>query len=374
MRLLDRAMESGGQCLFVESVEENELTPERVPLAYQSAASSNCSSSYKNENLSSDNGNAILAAGIPPNSIAEKNFKSGEPLNSPPSTINSRVDVTPLTTKGYGLKKWRRIRRDFREDLSVTTNSNKVLKRVLPTPTNPNKPFRRSEALVGSTSGMRYDGTVDGSAAQGLSLNYGFAAASTFVAAADSDNSDDRSSKSSTSASVSKVKSEVPSGSGYALEKNGIKNVSGKNLSGSTKGALQGRSRVEISKKQRGERIKIKKENSHSSLGSESRSSNFVFTQANFSPTSNRRIGQYDGECGNDAEESELLFSKEVLTGYSQQNSGELADCSHDGSAAEMPWKVRKEKQENHHHSVHHDPLVESILSLKSVQESLERG
>ncbi|PKI35706.1 hypothetical protein CRG98_043864 [Punica granatum] len=368
-------MDLGSQCSVHESVEENELTPERVPQADHNTATSNCSGSYK-EKLSSGNECATPAAGneILPDSTAGKDSKAGEPVNSPPCTAKSPDGVTPPTAKGYGLKKWRRIRRDFQKDPNATADSNKALKRVLPAPANPSKIFHNSEALVGSTSGMRYDGSADGSAARSSSLNSRFAAVPTFVAGADSDNSEDRSSKSSTAASFPKFKSELPSGSGHALEKNRIKNVIGKISSGSAKGAQQGKGRVESSKKQRGERIKIEKENSHSSVESDSRSSNFVFTQANFSATSNgKKSGIYDGECSDDAEECGPQFSEEVQTAYSKQNSGDYDDRSQDDSVAEMPWKAEKEKRENHHSSVDRDPLVESILSLQSVQESLER-
>ncbi|KAK4752694.1 hypothetical protein SAY87_021492 [Trapa incisa] len=95
--------------------------------------------------------------------------------------------------------------------------------------------------------------------------------------------------------------------------------------------------------------------------------------KATFSTASIGRSGQYDGEPDNDAEGIELLSNKEVPIGFSKPNTGELTDCFQDDSVAEIPWKVRKEKHEGHHHSMDCDPIVESILSLKSVQESLER-
>lgn len=376
MRLLDRCMDPASQCSVLESVNENELTPESVLQVDGDTTSSNRSGCHKNEDLKPENESATLAAvdKNPPDLSAEKNFKAGESVHSPP-TVNPSTGVSPPTTKGYGLKKWRRIRRDIQKDSSAITDSNKVMKRVLPFPTSPNKTFHSSEALVGPMSRMRNDGMADGSAAPESSSSSRFAAAPTFAAGADSDNSEDRSSKSSTAASVPKFRFELPSGSRYPSEKTRIKNVTVKNLSGSGKGFQQGKGRVESSKKQRGERIKIDKEKSHSSGESDSRSSKFVFKQANFSVTRNgNKSGNCDGECSDDAEENKLQFSEEAQNGYSKQNSGVSDDRSQDDSAAGMPWKVKKENCGNHHSSADLDPLVDSILSLRTVQESLERG
>ncbi|XP_057497338.1 WPP domain-interacting protein 2-like [Actinidia eriantha] len=62
-----------------------------------------------------------------------------------------------------------------------------------------------------------------------------------------------------------------------ANDKNRVRTLSGKNLASAIQRGQQGKSRAETSKKHRGEKVKIEKENSHSSVESDSRSSNFVF-------------------------------------------------------------------------------------------------
>ncbi|KAK4781677.1 hypothetical protein SAY86_015779 [Trapa natans] len=359
-------MDSASQCSAHESVEENELTPERVLQACDTA-NSNFSGSYKNENLKPDTESATPVKENSPDLCAGKNSKAEESVGSPP-IAKSHAGSSPPTTKGYGLKKWRRIRRDIQKDSSAIVDSSKAMKRIFPSPANPTRPFHSNDAMAGSTSGMRYDGTSDGPAAFGSNMS------SRLAAGAESDYSEDRSSKSSTAASVPKFRFEIPSGTGYATGKIRINNLSGKTTSGSEKVSHLEKGQLESSKKQRGDRIKIEKENSQSSGESDSRSSEFVFTHANFSATSNgKRADNHDGECSDDAEESKVQFSEEGQNGYSKQNSGLFDDRSQDDSTAGMPWRPKREKHENSNSSVDRDPLVESILSLQSVQELLEK-
>ncbi|KAK4779128.1 hypothetical protein SAY86_006656 [Trapa natans] len=360
-------MDSASQCPNLDSTEENELTPERVLQACDTATG-NFSGSCKNENLKPDSESATPAAvkGDSPDLGAGKNSKAEEPVGSPPVANSPVVSSTP-TTKGYGLKKWRRIRRDIQKDLTAIADSNKDLKRLSPSPANPTKPFHDSEAMAR----LRYEGTADDPAALGSNGSSRVADMPTFIAGAASDNSEGWSSKSSTAASVPKFRFELASGSGYSTGKIRIINASGKNTGGLEKGSQQEKVQHERSKKQKGERIKIKKETSHSSGESDTRSSEFVL---NVSATSNGKRGDnHDGECSDDAEESKVQFSEEGQNGYSKQNSGLFGDCSQDNSTAGMPWKPKREKHENNCPSIDRDPLVESILSLQSVQESLER-
>lgn len=114
MIFLDRGMDLASQCSVLKSVEENELTPERVPQADSNTTNSEFSGSYENVNLKPDNGSATPAAAkeTPPDSSMGNNSKAKQSVGSPP-IANSPAGASPPTTKGYGLKKWRRIRRDI---------------------------------------------------------------------------------------------------------------------------------------------------------------------------------------------------------------------------------------------------------------------
>ena len=80
--------------------------------------------------------------------------------------------------------------------------------------------------------------------------------------------------KSSTAASVPTLRYEKTVVGGPANDKNKMRTLGGKNLINSVHRGLQGKSRAETSKKHRGERVKIEKENCHSSVESDSQSSN----------------------------------------------------------------------------------------------------
>lgn len=308
----------------------------------------------------------------------EKDIESENRLTSPPPDSNSP------STKGFGLKKWRRIRRDYfsKEDSASVVDTSKILKRGLSAPGNSIKPQRlpldmkhNCEDSVGSANLLKNVGVVDGFAMHTSGLDSRFAVGSVFAAGTDSDNSEDRSSKSSTAATAPKVRYDLPAVSGHV--KNRIKNVSGKNLVNSTQRVQQEKGKAESSKKHRGERVKIEKENSHSSVESDSRSSNFFFMQGATLASNGKQSGRsmsYDGENSDEDHASERHFSEEVQMGYSKENVEEVEDISQDDLAADVSSEVKEEKSENNRFYKDQDPLVESILSLQSVQESLEKG
>ena len=292
------------------------------------------------------------------------------------------------TAKGYGLKKWRRIRRKFTKDGRSNVDTGKILKRGLSTPVmNSTRPQgfsvddmkQKSEDSLSSTSAMGKNlGFVgDDFALHGSGLDSRFAVGSGFAAGTDSENSEDWSSKSSTAASVPKLRYEIPAVVGYAHDKNKMRSLSGTNVVNAVQRGQQGKSRVETSKKPRGGGLKIEKENSHSSMESDSRSSNFVFVQGTNSVTSNRiqmgRSTNDDGERSDESEGGELHFSEELQKSYDKENVGGFEDLSEEDVAADLSWKV-KEEVESHRSSTELDPLVESIFSLQSAQEALEKG
>ncbi|XP_044473675.1 WPP domain-interacting protein 2-like [Mangifera indica] len=378
--MLDMDLEN--ECSALESVEDNEAVGTKGTVSHFDDDSVKNNGSFLNEINKLDGSVSHDANNIEPVGSHGKGVDSVQLSNSPSLAMKSPAGVSPPMTKGYGLKKWRRIRRDFVKDAGTSVDSSKAVKRGISGAVNPTKPVDMSsvearqncEGSVGSANVMKNVGSLDGFATHGSSLDSRFAVGSAFMAGTDSENSEDRSSKSSTAASARKTRYELPAILGYAREKKFMKNLSTKSGSNSTQGAQLGKSRAECSKKPRGERIKIEKENSHSSMESDSRTSNFVFMQGTFSVTSNGkqsgRSMSYDGENSDDAHACEQ--GEEVQTGFTKENAGEAEDLSQD-DLADLSWDAKGEKSENHSLSTDRDPLIESILTLQSVQEALER-
>lgn len=380
-------MDLGRECLGheeSESIEDNELNPDRISLVEDTKINNNGSCAI--EKVSSG-GEFVDANVLAPDAKGKDDQQIVEPLDSP-STVPTKSPGlsggSNPTTKGYGLKKWRRIRRDFVKDSSVSVDSSKMLKRGLSGSLNPAKPpylseiKQNSEGSVGSANILvKNPGVNDHLAAHASSSDSRFAVGSTFTAGTDSENSEDRSSKSSTAASAPKARHDMNAVLGHARDKNRMKNLSGKSSGNSIQRVQQGKPRTETSKKPRGERVKIEKENSHSSMESDSRSSNFVFMQGNFSANSNGKqsgtLTNYDGENSDEAQAGEKQFGEELQTGYSKETVGEVEDLSLDDLAADLPWEVKEEKGETDQPLIDQDSLVDSILALQSVQEALER-
>lgn len=354
----------------LESVENNEvITPQRSANVDGTKIASNGSFGGEfngNDDNSVDDSKA-------------KDVRVAESLNSPRSTSNSprstgyslSVGSSPQATrKGYGLKKWRRIRREFSKDGSSSVDTSKILKRGLSTSTvNLSKPQgvsietrQKSGGSSSSTNAVMKSLSVaaDGTVVHGSNLDSRLVGPS-FAAGTDSDNSEDRSSRSSTAASV---------------PKNRMRTLSGKNMVPSVQRSQPGKSRIDTGKKHRGERVKVEKENSQSSMESDSRSSNVVFMQGTTSVTSNGRHSgksmNYDAANSDEARDGEQHFGEEQ-TCYNKENDGEFETLSQEDLAADLSWEVREDKVENHGSSTDPDPLFESIHTLQSAQEQLEK-
>lgn len=271
--------------------------------------------------------------------------------------------------KGVGLKKWKRIRRNVvRDHNSSADESGKVLKRGLSGSGNVNLSENLrgvKEKNDGSSSAFGNVVFSDGHAIRGSSTDSRYAVGSGFVVGTDSENSEDRSSKSSTAASEPKVRHEKGRGS---------RNTNSKNLVNSAQKVQQGKGWIESSAKPGGGgRVKFEKENSISSLDSDSRSN---YKQAVFSTvTSNgKHSGNphvYDGDNDGEANTNEH-FTEEHEAGYGNEN-GEDEDLQ-ENSAANQSWDAPEEKSENNQSTSAEDPLIESIRSLQAVQEALEEG
>lgn len=281
--------------------------------------------------------------------------------------------------KGLGLRKWRRIRRNMVNDGGGNSVDDSSRKRGMSMSRNSpvDIDHNNSEGSVGSVNMLRNAGVAHGFGIGGASPDSRFAVGPAFAARADSENSEDRSSKSSTAASAPKGRYDLPGVASQARERNRVKNAGSKSWGNSAQCAQPGRGWSESSKKHRGDRVKIEKENSHSSVESDSRSANFVFMQA--APLSSkgkqsRRSMSEEGENSDDAQASEQQFSEEVQTGYRQENAGEVEDFSLDNLVADLSWEGKGDKKKKHGSFADMDPLAESMLNFQTVQEALQKG
>ncbi|XP_022716603.1 WPP domain-interacting protein 2-like [Durio zibethinus] len=384
-------MDLESECSALEFVEDNEAIQHAISHFdvkdnhvddFKSKDNGSCANDNQTQRLATDH--SVDSDALTANNHLNGAAQIVQPMHAPHLAAKSPVGASPPTTKGYGLKKWRRIKRDFVKDPTATGDISKMLKRGLSGSANPTKPLhmaspeikQNSVASVGPVNMLKSTSVAHGLMMRSPSSDSRFAVGAAFAFATDSENSEDRSSKSSTAASMPKTRYDLPAVLGYVHEKNQMKNLSGKSVGNSSQRVQQGKGSVESNKKARGERIKIEKENSHSSMESDSRSSNFVFTQGLFSVTSNgKQTGNslnYDGENSDEAREGEHQISEEVQTAYRKENLGEIEELSPDDLAADLSWEDKEEKGENHQPSPDQDALIQSILALQSVQEALE--
>ncbi|KAK4278508.1 hypothetical protein QN277_016346 [Acacia crassicarpa] len=321
------------------SVEENEVRQNESPHDGENGAKSN-------------NG------GSPDQKGKFDAFDTEEPqrlsgTNSPGSS--------PPTTKGYGLKKWRRIKRDVVKDQNTHLDSAKLLKRGLSGGANTSKaqPFphdiqQNSEGSIGSSNVFKNVVFTDG-----------------FAVGTDSENSEDRSSKSSTAASAPQSRHDLLA---FVKENSQSKNINSNDSANSTQKVQHGKGQIEGSKKLRGERVKTRKKNSNSSMDSDSSSNN---NRGAFTVTSNGKHSggpnlYYEGNSG-DGHANEH-FPDKAQAGYCKENVVEDEDVFQGNMATKFSWDLKEEKGDNKLSSTVEDPLAESIRSLQSVQEALAEG
>lgn len=307
--------------------------------------------------------------------IGEKSKDELSP-NSIGSSSNSNVEVSSTPSKGKGLKKWRRIRRDLNKYGSGGVDSSLILKRRHPinesskarddnkvksvaegepeTPTPSVGSLRSVEAVVEAVG-------LDPELVQ-LMGSGGFSIGM------DSDNSEDRSSKSSTAASVPKPRHEI----GFGRERGRTKIIGGR-VAGN---ALQQRAQrgkgtgMDASKKIRGDRVRLEKENSQSSIESDLRSSNMGFTRWGSGVSNGKhseRSLNFDREHGEEAHTFE-----EVRSGYYKEN-GVRQDLWR-GDLDPDPLEENKVRRENFRPLSGIDPFIESFVMLQAAQEGLETG
>ncbi|CAL9220662.1 unnamed protein product [Arabidopsis halleri] len=278
-----------------------------------------------------DNGNSVPANGllVLPD-IDHEEGGVGSPQRS--NSVGSPGGSVHSTRKGFGLKKWRRIKRDgpVRDEAAPVDDGSKLLKRGLAGLVNPPSKHvdlssvearQSSEGSVGSVNMVHHPGV-----ANGFNPDIGcmFAVGQAFE------------------------KSEEHSGNTI-----GAKNVvGGKIVSGS-----QEKLWSDTIKKASKERGNSEKEKPCSSLDSDLRSSDFVFSSgsvsvANHGEKDERLTMNYIGGFSNEGQVQE-----EVQT-YSRSKNGYKED---DGD----------ESKKNNNHWADKDPLADSIRSFAALQEAL---
>ncbi|BAB02805.1 unnamed protein product [Arabidopsis thaliana] len=277
-----------------------------------------------------DNGNSVPANGLlvlPDNDHEEGGVGSPQRSNS----VESPGGSVHSTRKGFGLKKWRRIKRDgpVRDEAAPVDDGSKLLKRGLAGLVNPPSKHvefssvearQSSEGSVGSVNMVHHPGV-----ANGFSPDIGcmFAVGQAFE------------------------KSEEHSGNTI-----GGKNVvGGKVVSGS-----QEKLWSDTIKRASEERGDIEKEKPCSSLDSDLRSSDFVFSTGSVS-------------VGNHGEKDERL-TMNYIGGFS--NEGQVKEEVQTYSRSENGNKEDDgESKKNNNHWADKDALADSIRSFAVLQEVL---
>lgn len=357
-------MDLGSECWVDESVEDNEgITNDSVSETLGST----------NESKVQNNGSCVVEN----NDTNELNQKGAEESGHVELKLEASSPFRTTTRKGYGLKKWRRIKRDAsREGGSGIDTGEMVAQDLRYTGANRSKRVQyaerkqKSEGSVSSTNAVvrSFDGfALPDDSSLGLSPS--------FAAGTDSENSEDRSSKSSTAASAPKTKYEIPLIGGFPRDKSKMSGSNGNNLTHPVQFGQRGKARAETGKKARGERVKIEKENSHSSVESDSRSSNFVFVQGTFSVNNgvrNEGTNEYDGENGDEVPGIVKQVTDGHEGGYGEDGGEGFEDLSPEDVVADSSWVDKDERIENHGPLRDKDPLAESIRALQSAQEALE--
>ncbi|XP_047334358.1 WPP domain-interacting protein 2 [Impatiens glandulifera] len=278
----------------------------------------------------------------------------------------------PAKAKGFGLKKWRRIKREVNKDGCYSSDAGKTLRRGSVTVAD--KPTGLSAEIS-----IKSDGSLSSSTNAemrnvgfnaGIAFDSGSAIGHSFDAETDSDNSEDHSSKSSTAASIPKLSRKTASWMGYQPDSNRVKNQSDITIVADP--FQRGKSQKETSKKARGERIKIEKEeNSRSSMESDSRSTNVLFIDGKFSMNNGRRFNGKSTNCDEDNLD-EILDGEPKINCEHQDDYDKENGNSEDTLQDDFAWTA-KGKSDNCISSTAHDPLVESILALQFAQEMLEK-
>ncbi|XP_075482049.1 WPP domain-interacting protein 2-like isoform X2 [Primulina tabacum] len=173
---------------------------------------------------------------------------------------------------------------------------------------------------------------------------------------------------SSTEASSPNTRSKTSAVVGFPPDKIRERSFSGKKFTESTPQGQRGKSWIEARKKSGRDKVNIEKENSHSSVKSDMRSSNFVFMQGTYSTSygiQSKRSTDYDGDSGNGVQGIQQKHDNGIQDGEAVYEDYSPEHISDDTS--------RAIEGGNPDSSTDLDPLAEFIFNLESVKEALEK-
>ncbi|PKU67196.1 WPP domain-interacting protein 1 [Dendrobium catenatum] len=322
----------------------------------------------------------VEAVGSPPtvaDPIRDETTKEVSSNSQSPASNTELVESTPVVTKGNGLRKWRRIKRDLKKDGGSSADSAQILKRRLQN-TEPfkseeeNKLKSKAEAdredSVASLESRNADINPLPLGTGGLNLELERLASGGFSIGVDSDNSEDHNSKSSTATSAPRMRHEALS-SGKDRGRLKIFCGKGTNRLGIQKVQQCRGGTVDANKKNKGDLARFE-ENSLSSVESDLRSAVAGVVQ----------WGSVDGSNGNpnrrslnfDEHSDEAHTGEEARSGYFKEN-GKAENLSREDLDAEL-LEENNQKSGNFQSSSDLDPLIESMGSLHEAEKALEKG
>ncbi|PKA51359.1 WPP domain-interacting protein 1 [Apostasia shenzhenica] len=311
-----------------------------------------------------------ISGSTPATEIGTKGSMESSPRSSQSSPSSAAMKAAPA--KGYGLRKWRRIRRDdLGKDGIGSADSAQILKRRLsnsePSKAREENKMRseveqEAEDSVASLESRNAVVTPFSPGTGALGPELGALATSGFSIGMDSDNSEDRSSKSSTAASVPRI---LHDGLVIGREKSRAKNFGGRGSASSGQQRGQ-RSRIVDASKVRGEKARFEKENSLSSVESDLRSSTAGVLRWASTISSNGKHSERS--LNSDGDEGQT--GEEIQSGYYKENGGSRNLSREDLEAVLLDETVQN--SENCQPSRDLDPFLESITLLQEAQEALE--
>ncbi|CAA7407871.1 unnamed protein product [Spirodela intermedia] len=296
------------------------------------------------------------------------------------NNLASPVSASSSTTKGFGLKKWRRIMRDTSKDGCREPDASRVLKRVLSI-AEPSR-NRNDDKLendckadisigsleLGHMQGVLNDMSSFGSMDPELEL---LVARTDFSLGTDSENSDDRSSKSSSTVTALKHKRE---GLGYMKERNRVRIPGGKASRQAVLSRGQGWKGCgnDAEKKESDIQTVHEEENSHSSVESDLRSSSTVVAQwhgtgANGSPSETSM--NFDGENSGNTE-----MIEEAQPSMHKEGGGSVEVASEEDAHANISGNDKRNVCEDNSHYEEEDPLLNQSFFSREHRKPLTKA
>ncbi|THU71450.1 hypothetical protein C4D60_Mb04t01570 [Musa balbisiana] len=302
-------------------------------------------------------------------------FLAESPSNSigSPSSAAAEVVASKLApSKGFGLKKWRRIRRDSNKDITGSADTAQILKRRLslaePSKAHEDNKHKsdgedevEGEGSVASSVSMNIGGTPFVVAPTTLDPELGLLVTATgFNIGIESESSDDHGSKSSTAASALRLRHETV---GFGRDRSRARNVIGR-VPGHVvqqRGQRAKGVRADV-KKITENQVKIEMENSYSDL----QSSNVAVFCTNSMASNGKQSEKSVNYCGEQSDDAQP--SVEVRSGFFKENGG-IGDVLRDDLDGEYSGGENRSKSQPLSDL---DPFLESIDSLQAIKEALE--